>query len=192
MGMPADATATAADIRSGKTAYVNGAKITGTIPSQGAQTFTPGMEDQTIAAGRYLSGKQTIKGDANLLPENIAQGVSIFGVEGALASGDVKTANGSVAAVARNGRSWLFVSGMAFQPLAVFITTGSGPTASPTSNSANILFYSSGDAYSMTLNHDDIAGAFRNSKATADGFSWDIYKTTGLSGTTFRWYALGV
>ena len=187
-----DATAAASDILSGKTAYAGGVKLTGAIPSQGAQTLTPGTADQTIAAGRYLSGAQTVLGDANLLPENIAQGVSIFGVEGALASGEVKTANGSVVAVANNGRSWLFVSGMAFQPLAVFITTGSGSIAKPTGTSANILFYSSGDAYSMTLNHDDIAGAFSNSKATVDGFSWDIYKTTGFSGTTFRWYALGV
>ena len=187
-----DANAAAGDLLSGKTAYVGGKKVTGTIPSKAEATFTPGTADQTIVAGQYLSGAQTVLGDANLLPENIAQGVSIFGVEGALASGEVKTANGSVAAVASNGRSWLFVSGMAFQPLAVFITTGSGPTAKPTGTSANILFYSSGDAYSMTLNHDDIAGAFSNSKATADGFSWDINHTTGLSGTTFRWYALGV
>lgn len=77
-----DATATAANIFSGKTAYVKGVKLTGTMPSKGAQTYTPGREDQTISSGRYLSGAQTIKGDANLLPENIVSGKSIFGVEG--------------------------------------------------------------------------------------------------------------
>ena len=77
-----DATATANDILSGKTAYVNNQKITGTITSQAAQTITPGTTDKTIAAGKYLSGTQTIKGDSNLIASNIKNGVSIFGVTG--------------------------------------------------------------------------------------------------------------
>lgn len=76
------ATATASDIRTGKTAYVNGVKVTGTIPSQAAQTITPGATDKTISSGRYLTGTQTIKGDANLLAKNIKKGVTIFGVTG--------------------------------------------------------------------------------------------------------------
>lgn len=82
----ADANAAAADILSGKTAYVNGTKITGQISSKAAATYTPTTSDQTIASGQYLSGAQTVKGDANLLPQNIAQGVSIFGVAGSLSS----------------------------------------------------------------------------------------------------------
>lgn len=79
-----DATATAGDILSGKTAYVNGEKVTGTIPSQAAQTITPSTSNKTIAAGKYLTGTQTIKGDTNLVSENIKEGISIFGVTGAL------------------------------------------------------------------------------------------------------------
>ena len=152
-----DATAAAGDILNGKTAYVNGAKITGNIASksasnlsasgatvtvpagyypsqvsksvatatqatpsisvdsagkitasatqsagyvsygtksatkqlttQAAQTITPGTSDKTIASGRYLTGAQTIKGDANLVAANIKSGVSIFGVAGSLTSG---------------------------------------------------------------------------------------------------------
>ena len=147
-----DATATAGDILSGKTAYVAAGKVTGTIASksssnltasgatvtvpagyypsqasksvatatqatpsitvssaglitakstqsagyvssgtksatkqlttQGAQTITPGTSNKTIASGRYLTGTQTIKGDANLVAANIKKGVSIFGVAG--------------------------------------------------------------------------------------------------------------
>ena len=77
-----DATATASDILSGKTAYVKGAKITGNIPAKTAATYTPTTSNQTIASGTYLTGTQTIKGDANLKAENIASGVSIFGITG--------------------------------------------------------------------------------------------------------------
>lgn len=75
-----------ASMLSGVTAYGKaGTKITGTIPSKAAATYTPGTVNQTIAAGRYLSGAQTIKGDANLVAANIKSGVSIFGVTGTLA-----------------------------------------------------------------------------------------------------------
>ena len=57
-------------------------KVTGTIKSQAAQTITPGTEDQKIVSGRYLSGDQTIKGDAHLLAENIKEGVELFGITG--------------------------------------------------------------------------------------------------------------
>lgn len=80
-------TATANKILSGYTAYVNGSKVTGNIPSKSARTYTPTTSDQMIASGNYLSGTQTIKGDANLIPANIAQGISIFGVTGTHSGG---------------------------------------------------------------------------------------------------------
>ena len=77
-----DATAAESDILSGKTAYVNGTKITGTIESLEDTTYTPSAENQVILSGKYLGGNQTILGDANLIPENIKSGVSIFNVAG--------------------------------------------------------------------------------------------------------------
>lgn len=53
------------------------------LTAQAAQTITPGTSDKTIAAGKYLTGVQTIKGDANLKADNITEGISIFGVAGA-------------------------------------------------------------------------------------------------------------
>lgn len=69
---------------SGISAYANGTKYTGTIPSKQAATITPTTSDQTIQAGQYLAGAQTVKGDAHLQPQNIVSGVSIFGVAGSL------------------------------------------------------------------------------------------------------------
>lgn len=83
-----DANAAASQILSGKTAYVNGVKVTGTISSKDAATYTPKTTDQTIAAGQYLSGVQTIKGDAALVAKNVRKGVSLFGVVGTLEPAD--------------------------------------------------------------------------------------------------------
>lgn len=52
------------------------------LATKSAATITPGTSNQTIAAGTYLTGAQTIKGDANLVAGNIKSGVSIFGVSG--------------------------------------------------------------------------------------------------------------
>ena len=73
----------------GVTAYGNGVKYTGSIQSKAAQTYTPTTSDQTINAGQYLSGVQTIKGDADLTQGNIKYGVTIFGITGTLQSATI-------------------------------------------------------------------------------------------------------
>lgn len=76
-------TAVVGDVLSGKTFTTPlGHGLTGTIPSKGAATITPGTTNQTIAAGQYLSGIQTIAGDADLIPSNIVNGKNIFNVAG--------------------------------------------------------------------------------------------------------------
>ena len=61
--------------------------VNGIVASKSAATITPTTTAQTISAGQYLSGAQTIAGDANLVAGNIAQGVSIFGVQGSHVGG---------------------------------------------------------------------------------------------------------
>lgn len=58
------------------------------LTTQAAKTVTPGTTAQTaVAAGRYVTGDVDVAGDANLVPENIAEGVSIFGVQGTHSGG---------------------------------------------------------------------------------------------------------
>lgn len=64
------------------TGYIASSQTITVGTAKAAQTYTPTTSDQTIASGQYLTGVQTIKGDANLIAGNIKSGVSIFGVAG--------------------------------------------------------------------------------------------------------------
>lgn len=50
--------------------------------TKAATTYTPTTSNQTIAAGTYCSGIQTIAGDSDLVSGNIRSGANIFGVAG--------------------------------------------------------------------------------------------------------------
>lgn len=82
-----DATAKAGEILSGKTAYVNKAKVTGTMANRGAQTSTITTKAQkvTIQNG-FHDGSGYVQIDsaeqAKIIPDNILEGVTILGVEG--------------------------------------------------------------------------------------------------------------
>lgn len=52
------------------------------VTKKAAAAYTPTTSNQTIAANQYLTGAQTIRGDANLKAANIKSGVSVFGVAG--------------------------------------------------------------------------------------------------------------
>ena len=74
-----------------------GATKTLQLNTKSAATIIPSTTDQIIAAGQYLTGIQTIKGDANLVAANIASGVSIFGVTGTHSSIDTSDATATAA-----------------------------------------------------------------------------------------------
>lgn len=72
------ANATRTDMLNGKTAWVNGSKITGTIPSLSGATYTPATSAQTIScSGKYMTSNIII----NPIPSNYADmttGITVF------------------------------------------------------------------------------------------------------------------
>lgn len=57
------------------------------LPTQGTKTITPSTANQTaVSSGVYTTGNVIVKGDVNLLPENIKSGVTIFGKTGTYAA----------------------------------------------------------------------------------------------------------
>jgi hypothetical protein len=102
-----DATATSSEIAAGVTAYVAGKKVTGVMSSKSSATYTPSSQDIVISSGQYLSGNQTIKGDANLVPENIASGVTIFGVTGTSTGIDMSDATATSSEILKGETAYI-------------------------------------------------------------------------------------
>ena len=79
---------TAGYVSSG-TAGNSSVSLTASVTTKAAATITPGTSNQEIAAGTYLTGKQTIAGDADLVAGNIKSGVTIFNVSGTLSAATI-------------------------------------------------------------------------------------------------------
>lgn len=97
-----DANASASEILNGRTAYVNGNKITGEMPNNGAVSGTIFTKDGSyVVPAGYHNGLGSVSIDsteqAKIIASNIKSGVSILGVVGDY-SGEAVTA-GAVSAV---------------------------------------------------------------------------------------------
>lgn len=87
------ATAAAAEILKDKTAYVAGAKVTGTMPNNGAKHLKITSKDTPVSIPMGFhdgSGDAAIDADeaAKLIPANIREGITVLGVEGSMSGSE--------------------------------------------------------------------------------------------------------
>lgn len=95
------------DIRNGKDIVdKNGDLLTGTMKEKVAQIYSPSTSDQVIVADQFIAGAQIIKGDGNLIPNNILSGKSIFGVVG-----NVVRYRSFQATISTSGSGWFNLTG---------------------------------------------------------------------------------
>lgn len=90
-----DADALVAEVLKDKTFYARGAKLTGTMPNNGAQTSTISSKDQSVSILQgYHDGSGAVTIDSTeqskLIGTNIKSGVTILGVEGTYNGEEVK------------------------------------------------------------------------------------------------------
>lgn len=96
-----DANATASQILTGATAYVQGSKVTGTMTNNGAVSGTISSRDQsyTVPAG-YHDGSGTVQISAaerqKIIAGNIKQGVTILSIQGTYSGEGVNLQSKSV------------------------------------------------------------------------------------------------
>lgn len=101
-----DATAAAAEILNTKTAYVNGNKITGSMPNNGGTNVTVSSKAGTTIPAGYSDGSAKAVIDStsatNLVANNVRQGVQILDITGTMSGSEdvhaqAKTATPSTA-----------------------------------------------------------------------------------------------
>lgn len=81
----------ASEILTSKTAYKNGAKLTGTMPNRGAVSLTITARDTpvSIAQGYHDgSGSVTIADKDKLIANNIREGITILGITGTMSGSE--------------------------------------------------------------------------------------------------------
>ena len=210
----ADATAVAAQILYGATAYVNGSKVTGAIPSKAAQTYQPSTVAQTINAGQYLSGNQVIAAvTGTATPADVMSGKTFnsaagIGLPGTLVPGK-KFATGTVTSTSEymsftggNGNPFqmlsITVTGLTFKPnfiycnrplssqfsFIVYLGGGFGNSTYPDNCILGGNAYAN-SAGSNSNNQQYCAQLGRSAYVNSSGFRLPVL----ASAQTFTWYA---
>lgn len=87
-----DANASAAEILSGQTAYVNGVKVTGSMPNNGSTNVVVSTKAGTTIPLGYSDGSAKAVIDSasstNLVAANVRQGVEILGITGTMSGSE--------------------------------------------------------------------------------------------------------
>lgn len=194
-----DATATAAQILTGQTAYTSGTKLTGTMPNRGAvsNTITTQGGQYTIPAGYHSGNGKVTASFANLTPENVKQGVNIGGVVGTLEV--AKRAEGYLRnRITGDSIEVSGVSGFDFLPKIIMLMQLSSVDGAPQYDSAIYYCY-----YFLPYEYMrfSVNGKHRYSIKYNEGSDWGdrieygVFKFRGIPSAAdradYRWIAIG-
>ena len=181
---------TAGYISSG-TAGNSSVSLTGSVTTKAAATITPGTSNQTIASGTYLTGTQTISGDANLIAGNIKKDVTIFGTtgtyEGSGGGGDSKFVTGTFttsSSTSTNGTINVPYTGSGYPIMLVIIVEGGIYNSNITPWYSSVTRYAVGQitiGKSITTSTPD----YGTSGSQNYGSVELIYKNSTSSSTTY-------
>lgn len=151
--------------------YVPGGTKSAThqLTTQGAKTVTPGRTAQTaVASGYYTTGEVQVAGDSNLVPENIAEGVSIFGVTGTH-SGKAETVT---VQINFSGSKQIYLVNSSFE----FKSISNKATIEIAKYSIVIVY---ADMYSSATFSPSSAAILKDGIATGTNYRYNVYQITG-------------
>ena len=158
------------------TAGNSSVSLTASVTTKAAATITPGTSNQTIASGTYLTGAQTISGDANLVASNIKSGTTIFGVTGTYSGGGGSVQFDTKTATASNYPVSLQFTSMKGEPKAFVVRLN----ASVSSSGSTTYYYIVEIAAFGTTTHGNCfrIGSTRQVNSITSGYSWSYSGTT--------------
>ena len=149
--------------------------LTASVTTKAAATITPGTSNQTIASGTYLTGTQTISGDANLVAGNIKSGTTIFGVTGTYSGGGTLTVATKTATLSAVGQTLSF-SSLSGTPKYWFVKT----TSQISSSGSTTIYYITDGFWDGT----SVKGNSFRIGSTRRIYSWTSGVTQSYSGGT--------